>query len=198
MVKGCADIIFSLGVLGNRSIKGVDFTSDLTLKGLNSLPEIKCTQVKEVIIHKRKGQEQTQLLEVSISLDIHNQSQLMLTLGDVTLSIYNATGPVSPRAKKAAAAKQFDDEGKCQMGTIAISSLTLLLGMNDSRTATLSMDPSQQKTRQFLINVAREPQTLYLRGFHGTSKNEALTTGLASLTTTVVIPTFHVPAHYYK
>jgi hypothetical protein len=184
VVKGSADIIFSLGVLGTHSIKGVDFVSDLTLKGLNNLPEIKCTVIKDVVFHKQMGV--SRYLEVAILLDIHNQSQLMLTLGDVTLSTsYN--GPNSVPAAKGG-------QGKDQIGTIIIRNLTLLQGMNDSRTATLRLDTTLDSTKQFLANVALEPQTLYLTGFHGTSKNVALTAGLATLSTSFVIPTFQAPS----
>ncbi|KAG0228749.1 hypothetical protein B0O80DRAFT_496474 [Mortierella sp. GBAus27b] len=187
VVKGSADIIFSLGVLGTHSIKGVDFVSDLTLKGLNNLPEIKCTVIKDVVFHKQMGiGESRRYLEVAILLDIHNQSQLMLTLGDVTLSTsYN--GPNSVSAAKGG-------QGKDQIGTIIIRNLTLLQGMNDSRTATLRLDTTLDSTKQFLANVALEPQTLYLRGFHGTSKNVALTAGLATLSSSFVIPRFQAPS----
>lgn len=187
-VKGSADIIINFGVLGTHSIKGIDFLSDLTLKGLNNLPEINCTYVKEMVLYERE-----QMLEVTTTLDIQNQSQLMLTLGDVALKVfYNTSGPLS--AANGNVMSEKGDDSRDLIGTIMIRNLTLLQGMNDSRTATIKLNTSLERTRQFLANVARAPQKVHLRGYRGTSKNEILTAGLNALTTSIVIPAFQAPS----
>ncbi|KAK3822883.1 MAG: hypothetical protein J3Q66DRAFT_437323 [Benniella sp.] len=187
-VKGSADIIIHFGVLGTHTIKGIDFLSDVTLKGLNNLPEINCTYVKEMVLY-----EQERVLEVTITLDIMNQSQLMLTLGDVALKVfYNTSGTLS--AANGDVMSEKGDDSRNLIGTIMIRNLTLLQGMNDSRTATIKLNTSLERTRPFLANIARAPQKIHLRGYRGTSKNEILTAGLNALTTSFVIPAFQAPS----
>ncbi|KAF9359885.1 hypothetical protein BGX26_011175 [Mortierella sp. AD094] len=197
-VKGSADIIFNLGLLGTHSINGVDFLSDLTLKGLNNLPVITCTAITEIT---GNGNE----LVLKATLDILNPSQLSLTLGDLTLSILSLADNLSSgdksQVKDGASADAGDEEQqnpqqmiRQSMGTITWENLTLMQGMNGSRTATIKLDTSLEKTRQFLKEIEKEPKTVQLRGFHGTSKHEALASGLASMTTSFVMPMINVPA----
>ncbi|ORZ28154.1 hypothetical protein BCR41DRAFT_418260 [Lobosporangium transversale] len=89
VIKGSADIIFNLGFLGIHSIKGVDFLSDLTLRGLNNLPDIKCADI--VIGTSATGlpeQQKPYELLLKTNLEIHNPSQLSLSLGDLTLAVF--------------------------------------------------------------------------------------------------------------
>ncbi|KAF9995686.1 hypothetical protein BGZ80_001229 [Entomortierella chlamydospora] len=197
-VRGSADIIFNLGLLGKHSINGVDFLSDLTLRGLNNLPMIKCTAITDITVN---GNE----LLLKATLDILNPSQLSLTLGDLTLSILSLANDLSSEDKNqvkdgASADGSGEEQRNPQqtipqpMGTITLDNLSLTLGMNGSRTATIKLDTSLETTRQFLKGIEKEPKTVQLRGFHGTSKNEALASGLASMTTSLVMPIIPSPA----
>ncbi|KAF9116653.1 hypothetical protein BGX27_000572 [Mortierella sp. AM989] len=198
-IKGSADIIFSLGLLGTHHINGVDFLSDLTLKGLNNLPDIKCKAITDII----PGNENELVLKAK--LDILNPSQLSLTLGDLTLSILPLTGtPILAdeiQVKDESIVCGGDGERQTpqqpqlqSIGTITLENLTLMLGMNERKVATIKLDTSLEETRQFLKDAEREPQNVQLRGFCGTSKNEALSSGLASMATSFVMPIINVPA----
>jgi hypothetical protein len=68
-----------------------------------------------------------------------------------------------------------------------------LQGMNDSRQGTIVLNASLDSTRQFLQDISTTAQTVSLKGFQGTSDNEALAAGLMSLSTKCVIPIFHSP-----
>ncbi|KAF9203550.1 hypothetical protein BGZ49_006285 [Haplosporangium sp. Z 27] len=188
-IKGSADIIFNLGLLGIHNINGVDFLSDLTLKGLNNLPEIKCTSITEII------HEDANELVLKATLDILNPSQLSLTLGDLALSVITNTENVDEAVAVSEDKKQEKSYIPMQqaIGTITLENLTLMLGMNDSRTATIRLNTGLEETKRFLKRIEKEQQTVKLQGFQGTSKNEALTSGLASMTTTFVIPMINVP-----
>ncbi|KAI1306463.1 hypothetical protein EDD11_004733 [Mortierella claussenii] len=234
-IKGSTDIIFSLGLLGTHSITGVDFVSDLTLRGLNNLPEIQCKCLKDVAWAVAKkgaggtptetgvasepgaGSQRTHELVIQALFDIQNSSQLSLTLGDVTLSVLSSVNtPLARTGTTAAITRTTMDQDlqqgendtaaepqelsttressaphhRHQIGTIMFEDLTLLQGMNDGRIGTIRLDANLNSTKQFLKNVALEPQTVHLKGFHETSKNKALAAGLTSLTTSFVMPTF--------
>ncbi|KAF9434636.1 hypothetical protein BGZ76_007673 [Entomortierella beljakovae] len=182
VVKGSADIIFSLGILGTHHINGVDFLSDLTIRGLNNLPEITCKD--SIIASPNDGNDGSDGNELVLktTLDILNPSQLSLTLGDFSLSIVpQSSGNETETDDKAVADQQH-------IGTITIENLTLMLGMNKDRVATIKLNTNLEETNVFLKRAEQEPQTVFLKGFHGTSKNEALTSGLTTMRTTFVIP----------
>ncbi|KAG0307438.1 hypothetical protein BGZ98_000288 [Dissophora globulifera] len=203
-IKGSADIIFNLGFLGTHSITDVDFLSDLTLRGLNNLPEIQCMAVEDVtysdIDHEGTAQlEQTgqntgrHQLIVSVLFDIPNPSQLSLTLGDLTLGVSYGVKP-SPGSKFSSERSAAEEETRSTIGTITLMSLILLQGMNKCRVAKITLDTRLEATQHFLKHIAEEPQMVHMQGLQGTSKNEALAGGLASLATSFTMPTFTAPA----
>ncbi|KAG0365336.1 hypothetical protein BGZ54_006642 [Gamsiella multidivaricata] len=237
-IRGSADIQFKLGrLLGVHALNGVDFLSDLTLRGLNNLPGIKCTDVKDVKSEIHEGQEREQdMLQMTVLLDIPNPSQLSLTLGDITLEVlYSDQTSASTEAAEAAtetataastisstdswveAEEQDVNRGQQQqqqqeqqlfeensdhvIGTIHLPGLILLQGANDGRVATLRLDTRLQRTKLFLDDIAKESRTVHLKGFQGTSENEALAAGLVTLATSFIMPSFMLPTdpkHSFK
>lgn len=185
-IKGSADIIFGLGkILGVHTLRGVDFLSDLTLRGLNNIPDIHCTSIQEVHFRNpstdnEEKEEDHDLsnagfdLLVEAQFDIVNPSQLSLTLGKIRLAVSTA-------------------EGAHPLGIVTLENFTLLQGMNDARQGTIVFDTSLDSTCQFLKEIAERPQTVALKGFNGTSENEALAAGLMTLSTMCVIPSFTAP-----
>ncbi|KAG0049497.1 hypothetical protein BGZ83_005717 [Gryganskiella cystojenkinii] len=192
-IKGSADIIFDLGkILGVHTIKGVDFVSDLTLRGLNNIPDIRCTSIQDIYF-RRSSSQGTETEEksngenhdrdvtnagydlfVEAQFDIVNPSQLSLTLGTIRLAISTA-------------------EGGHPLGIATLENFTLLQGMNDSRHGTLVLDTSLDSTRQFLREIGNNEQRVLLKGFQGTSENEGLANGLLALSSSCVIPSFKCP-----
>lgn len=171
-VKGSADIVINLGLLGIHTIHGVDFISDLTLRGLNSLPDLQCTGITEVI--------HSSAYEVTIKalFTVNNPSQLALTLGDLQLAVW------SP-------ADEESDEPEQFMGTIKLVELSLMQGANEGKVAVMVLDTTMEATKQFL--KATEARMVVLKGFGGTSENAAINAGLNKLRTTASIPVFPVP-----
>ncbi|GJJ74898.1 hypothetical protein EMPS_07256 [Entomortierella parvispora] len=190
-IKGSADIVFDLGrIFGVHTLKGVDFISDLTLRGLNNIPDISCTSIQDVHYRNPLSQDSSAQqneseedrsmsnagydLLVEAQFDIVNPSQLSLTLGKIRLAVSTA-------------------EGGHPLGIVTMENFTLLQGMNDARQGTIVFDTSLDSTLHFLKEISVRDQTVALNGFHGTSANEALTEGLMALSTTCVIPRFHSP-----
>ena len=192
-IKGSADIIFDLGrILGVHTLKGIDFLSDLTLRGLNNIPDIHCTSIQDVHFrnpppgNQDSSDQQNEKKEdhgtsnagcdllVEAQFDIINPSQLSLTLGTIRLAVSTA-------------------EGGHPLGIVTLENFTLLQGMNDARQGTVVFDTSLDSTLQFLKEISATPQTVVLKGFHGTSENEALANGLIALSTTCIIPSFLCP-----
>ncbi|KAG0260058.1 hypothetical protein BG011_002167 [Mortierella polycephala] len=182
-IKGSADIVFDLGILGTHTLKGVDFVSDLTLRGLRSFPDIRCQKITET--YPGDGYD----LIVKGLFDIQNPSQLSLTLGDCTLtmsiSLTDGNGDEGDGLRK--------QDKEHQIGTIMLHDLKLQVGLNDARAGTMVLNTSLDATDQFLKHATRKQQAVFLKGFHGTSKNEALAMGLVTLETMFMIPVFEVP-----
>ncbi|CAO3566775.1 unnamed protein product [Mortierella alpina] len=214
-IKGTADIIFDLGLLGVHTIHGIDFVSDLTLRGLDSFRDIRCTAITET---KLAADPRVQLpdqgipqatdkkhMVVKALFDIYNPSQLLLTLGDCVLaiSIPSNDGEYAPLTTDSSNNNDNDNNNTDlnnntkssqphhQIGTLHLDNLTLLMGENDARTGTLVLDLSNDATRQFLRNADHTPQKVHLSGFEGTSTNEALAAGLVALSTSLELPVFH-------
>jgi hypothetical protein len=171
-VKGSADIVINLGLLGIHTIHGVDFISDLTLRGLNSLPDLQCTAITEVI--RSSAYEVT----VNALFTVNNPSQLELTLGDLQLAVWSLADEESDRPE------QF-------MGTIKLVELKLMQGINDGKVAVMVLDTTMEATKRFL--EATEARSVVLKGFGSTSENAAINAGLNKLRTTASIPVFPLP-----
>ncbi|KAG0053393.1 hypothetical protein BGZ89_002934 [Linnemannia elongata] len=172
-VKGSADIVINLGLLGIHTIHGVDFISDLTLRGLNSLPDLKCTEITEVV--------RSSAYEVTIKalFDVNNPSQLALTLGDLQLAVWlPASDDESDRPE------QF-------LGTVKLVDLKLMQGVNEGKVAVMVLDTTMEATQKFL--EVTEARTVVLKGYGSTSENAAINAGLNKLRTTVSVPVFSVP-----
>ncbi|KAK5808588.1 hypothetical protein F5H01DRAFT_416476 [Linnemannia elongata] len=172
-VKGSADIVINLGLLGIHTIHGVDFISDLTLRGLNSLPDLKCTEITEVV--------RSSAYEVTIKalFDVNNPSQLALTLGDLQLAVWlPASDDESDRPE------QF-------LGTVKLVDLKLMQGVNEGKVAVMVLDTTLEATQKFL--EATEARTVVLKGYGSTSENAAINAGLNKLRTTVFVPVFSIP-----
>ncbi|KAF9537608.1 hypothetical protein EC957_007933 [Mortierella hygrophila] len=172
-VKGSADIVINLGLLGIHTINGVDFISDLTLRGLNSLPDLKCTEITEVV--RSLASEVT----VKALFTINNPSQLALTLGDLQLAVW------SP------ASEDESDRPEQFLGTVKLVDLKLVQGVNEGKVAVMVLDTTLEATQNFL--KATEARTVVLKGFGSTSENVAINAGLNKLRTTVSVPVFSVP-----
>ncbi|KAG9064589.1 hypothetical protein KI688_002847 [Linnemannia hyalina] len=172
-IKGSADIVIDLGLLGIHTINGVDFISDLTLRGLNSLPDLECTEITEVV--RSLASEVT----VKALFAINNPSQLALTLGDLQLAIW------SP------ASEDESDRPEQFLGTVKLVDLKLVQGVNEGKVAVMVLDTTLEATRNFLR--ATEARTVVLKGFGSTSENAAINAGLNKLRTTVSVPVFSVP-----
>ncbi|KAF9121650.1 hypothetical protein BGX30_002444 [Mortierella sp. GBA39] len=172
-VKGSADIVINLGLLGIHTINGVDFISDLTLRGLNSLPDLKCTEITEVV--------RSSACEVTVKalFAINNPSQLALTLGDLQLAVW------SP------ASEDESDRPEQSLGTVKLVDLKLVQGMNEGKVAVMVLDMTLEATQRFL--KATEARTVVLKGFGSASENAAINAGLNKLRTTVSVPVFSVP-----
>ena len=215
-IKGTADIVFDLGLLGVHTIHGIDFVSDLTLRGLDSFREIRCTAITETALAadkegQRHDQEQghghgaQNNITIKALFDIYNSSQLLLTLGDCVLTVsvpskdkddpnsadsdHNKTSSSSNNNNHSNTTKSTPAHD--QIGTLHLDNLTLLLGQNDARTGTMVLDTTLVATKRFLQNAEHTPQKVYLDGFQGTSKNEALAAGLVTLSTSLELPVFH-------
>ncbi|KAF9315701.1 hypothetical protein BGZ91_005719, partial [Linnemannia elongata] len=172
-VKGSADIVINLGLLGIHTIHGVDFISDLTLRGLNSLPDLKCTEITEVV--------RSSAYEVMIKalFDVNNPSQLALTLGDLQLAVWlPASDDESDRPE------QF-------LGTVKLVDLKLMQGVNEGKVAVMVLDTTLEATQEFL--KATEERMVVLKGYGSTSENAAINAGLNKLRTTVFVPVFSIP-----
>ncbi|KAF9180427.1 hypothetical protein BGZ51_006209 [Haplosporangium sp. Z 767] len=182
-IKGSADIVFDLGILGTHTLKGIDFVSDLTLRGLSNFPDIRCQKITEAYLGN--GYD----LVVKGLFDIQNPSQLSLTLGDCTLimsiSLKDGNGDEGDGLRK--------QDKEQQIGTIMLHDLKLQVGMNNARAGTMVLNTSLDATNQFLKHATREQQAVFLKGFQGTSKNEALAMGLGTLETMFMVPVFEVP-----
>lgn len=208
-IKGTADIIFDLGLLGVHTIHGIDFVSDLTLRGLDSFRDIRCTAITETTLsadvkkqQPDQGQEPVQgqgakkYMVVKASFDIYNPSQLLLTLGDCVLAI-----SVPSRDENDFIATDSNNQSHINttesplhhhhIGTLHLDNLTLLMGENDARTGTLVLDTTIDATRRFLRHAEHTSQKVHLSGFQGTSQNEALASGLVTLSTSLELPIFH-------
>ncbi|KAF8938629.1 hypothetical protein BGZ47_008485 [Haplosporangium gracile] len=172
-VKGSADIVIDLGLLGVHTIHGVDFISDLTLRGLDSLPDLKCTEITEVV--RSSAHEVT----VKALFTVNNPSQLALTLGDLQLAVW------SP------ASDEELDRPEQFLGTVRLVDLKLVQGVNEDKVAVMVLDTSMEATQKFL--KATEARTVVLKGFGSTSENAAVNAGLNKLRTTVTVPVFPVP-----
>ncbi|KAG0211033.1 hypothetical protein BGX28_008603 [Mortierella sp. GBA30] len=185
-IKGSADIVFDLGkILGVHTIRGIDFVSDLTLKGLDGLRDITCTAITDI----EAGEGDKVILKGLF--DIQNSSQLALTLGEciLTMSIESDGNIDFDNRDDDDLFGREHTRHRQQIGTIRLENLTLLLGLNDTRKVIMVLD-SALITRQFLRKAAYKPQRVYLHGFQGTSKNEALAAGLLTMETSVVLPVF--------
>ncbi|KAG9322324.1 hypothetical protein KVV02_001545 [Mortierella alpina] len=202
-IKGTADIIFNLGLLGVHTIHGIDFVSDLTLRGLDSIRDIRCTAITEATLgvddkgrQPDQGQGHGTHMLVNALFDIYNPSQLLLTLGDCVLAL-----SVPSKDENDPTTTDSDQNTDLnttksplhhhQIGTLHLDNLTLLLGENDARTGAMVLDTTIDATRQFLKNAEHTPQRVHLSGFQGTSKNEALAAGLVALSTSLELPVFH-------
>ena len=172
-VKGSADIVINLGLLGIHTINGVDFISDLTLRGLNSLPDLKCTEITEV------ARSSVNEVTVKALFTINNPSQLALTLGDLQLAVW------SP------ASEDELDRPEQFLGTVKLVGLELVQGVNEGKVGVMVLDTTLEATQKFL--KATEARTVVLKGFGGTSENAAINAGLNKLRTTVSVPVFPVP-----
>ncbi|KAF8940927.1 hypothetical protein BGZ58_003912 [Dissophora ornata] len=202
-VKASTDIIFHLGLLGTHTIHSIDFVSDMTLRGLNNLPDIKCLSIKDVSFGHGgdgagnaeggadRGKEgegvKRQELFIKGMFDIQNPSQLSLMLGDVTLGLaYTAKTAID-------AGESGGSTERLPIGTLMLENLALLQGLNDCRIGTIRLDLTLDGTKQFLKDVAQGPQTVHVHGFDGTSRNEALVGALHGLATSFIMPTFAAP-----
>ncbi|KAF9572332.1 hypothetical protein EC968_009985 [Mortierella alpina] len=213
-IKGTADIIFDLGLLGVHTIHGIDFVSDLTLRGLDSFRDIRCTAITETILaadprgrpsDQDEGQGQghgsKKHMVVKALFDIYNPSQLLLTLGDCILAVSvpskdeNDTTTTDQNSSTdphtTPSSLHLRHHRHRQIGTLHLDNLTLLMGENDARTGTMVLDTTIEATRQFLKSAEHAPQKIHLSGFQGTSKNEALAAGLITLSTSLELPVFH-------
>ncbi|KAF9150733.1 hypothetical protein BG015_007440 [Linnemannia schmuckeri] len=172
-IKGSADIEVNLGLLGIHTINGVDFISDLTLRGLNSLPGLKCTEITEVV--------RTSAHEVTVKalFTVNNPSQLALTLGDLQLAVWSSASDEEP------------DRPEQFLGTVRLVDLKLIQGVNENKVAVMVLDTTMEATQKFLKMT--EARTVVLKGFGSTSENAAINAGLNKLRTTVAVPVFPVP-----
>ncbi|KAF9083419.1 hypothetical protein BGX29_009473 [Mortierella sp. GBA35] len=173
-IKGSADIIFNLGPLGVHTINGVDFISDLTLRGLNNLPDVQCTVITEVL--PSEGYD----LTVKLLFALQNPSQLALTLGDMRLVVSTCGDEETHKPEQ-------------MLGILTLQDLKLVQGINEERAGVLVLDTSLDIVREFLKAAATGPRKVYLKGYEGTSANAAIASGLLKLRTTVTIPAFEVP-----
>lgn len=163
----------NLGLLGVHTINAVDFISDLTLRGLNSLPDLKCTEITEVV--RSSAYEVT----VKALFNVNNPSQLALTLGDLQLAAWSLASDDEP------------DRPEQFLGTIKLVDLKLVQGVNEGKAAVMVLDTTLEATQKFL--KATEARTVVLKGYGSTSENAAINAGLNKLRTTVSVPVFHVP-----
>ncbi|KAF9920012.1 hypothetical protein FBU30_010269 [Linnemannia zychae] len=172
-IKGSADIQFNLGPLGIHTMHGVDFVSDLTLRGLNNFPDLQCTSVTNVV------RVTAYKLEASVVFTIQNPSQLEFVLGDFQFAVYSMGDENSGKSE------QF-------MGALTFPDLKLVQGVNEDKTGILLLDMSMDTVKEFL--QAGEPRKVKLSGYGKSSANEAINAGLANMVTTVTFPAFSTPA----
>ncbi|KAG0336506.1 hypothetical protein BG004_008012 [Podila humilis] len=183
VIKGCANIIFDLGILGIHTLHGIDFVSDLTLRGLGNLPNISCTSAKIVpnkIDSSCSTNNSSKNHDIDTSccsaynktlecvFDIQNPSQLCLTLGDCIFAV--------------------TVEGNRHIGLMSFKSLALNVGPNPDKVGTIILDTSLDAAKSLLHALELEDHKIYLKGFRNTSKNEALSAGLVTFSTSAVIP----------
>lgn len=168
-IKGNADILFGLGRLGVHTLHGVDFISDVTLRGLANLPDITCKSAVIVPNAEEPGQAASAYaVTIQCELDIQNPSQLSLMLGDCILATIV--------------------EGNHHVGLTTLKGFSLKVGMNTSKTGTIVLDTTIDAAKSLVKALEVQDQRVYLKGFRGTSKNEALSAGLVTLLTSFVIP----------
>ncbi|KAG0037246.1 hypothetical protein BGZ82_002879 [Podila clonocystis] len=168
-IKGNADIIFNLGRLGIHTLHGVDFISDLTLRGLANLPDITCHSAVIVLNAEERGKPvSAYAVTIQCELDIYNPSQLSLMLGDCILAT--------------------TVEGNHHVGLTTLKCFSLKVGMNTSKTGTIVLDTTIDAAKSLVKALEVQDQRVSLKGFRGTSKNEALSVGLVTLLTSFVVP----------
>ncbi|KAF9305072.1 hypothetical protein BGZ74_011495 [Mortierella antarctica] len=168
-IKGSADIIFDLGGLGVHTLHGVDFITDLTLRGLANLPDITCKSAIIVPNAEEPGKPASAYaVTIQCELDIPNPSQLSLTLGNCILAT--------------------TVEGNHHVGLTTLEGFSLKVGMNTSKTGTIVLDTTIDAAKSLVKALEVQDQRVYLKGFRGTSKNEALSAGLVPLKVSFVIP----------
>lgn len=170
-IKGNADIIFDLGRLGIHTLHGIDFISDLTLRGLANLPNITCKSA--VIVRNAEERENSvsaHTVTIQCQLDIQNSSQLSLILGDCILAT--------------------TVEGNHHVGMTTLENFSLKVGMNSDKNGTIVLDTTIDAAKSLVKALEVQDQRVYLKGFRGTSKNEALSAGLVTLFTSFVLPRF--------
>lgn len=170
-IKGNADIIFDLGRLGIHTLHGIDFISDMTLRGLANLPNITCKSA--VIVRNAEEHENpasAYAVTIQCQLDIQNPSQLSLILGDCILAT--------------------TVEGNHHVGMTTLESFSLMVGMNSNKSGKIVLDTTIDAAKSLVKALEVQDQRVYLKGFRGTSKNEALSAGLVALLTSFVIPRF--------
>ncbi|KAG0064818.1 hypothetical protein BGZ92_005700, partial [Podila epicladia] len=168
-IKGNADIVFDLGRLGIHTLHDIDFVSDLTLRGLANLPDITCKSAIIVPNAEESGKPASAYaVTIQCELDIQNPSQLSLTLGDCILAT--------------------TVEGNHHVGLTTLEGFSLKVGMNMSKTGTIVLDTTIDAAKSLVKALEVQDQRVYLKGFRGTSKNEALSAGLITLLVSFVIP----------
>ncbi|KAF9028949.1 hypothetical protein CPC16_011938 [Podila verticillata] len=170
-IKGNADIIFNLGRLGIHTLHGIDFSSDLTLRGLANLPNITCKSA--VIVQNTEERENpvsADTVAIQCQFDMQNPSQLSLILGDLILAT--------------------SVEGNQHVGMTTLESFSLKVGMNSDMHGKIVLDTTIDAAKSLVKALEVQDQRVYLKGFRGTSKNEALSAGLVTLFTSVVLPRF--------
>ncbi|KAK3824793.1 MAG: hypothetical protein J3Q66DRAFT_326052, partial [Benniella sp.] len=156
-LRGSANSVLDLGVLGKIEVKGIKLDVKSSLDGLQGLKNVQFLSV--VSIDSPEG-----FMEVTSAVRIHNPSKLTLKLGNMVLrSGYNTT-----------------ESGFA--GNSYMTDMVLYPGDNDLSTL-LRLDRSYPSATDIVNNLLTQNTTLVLYGFDGSSPNPALAAGLKSLVT---------------
>ncbi|KAF9345084.1 hypothetical protein BGX26_003569 [Mortierella sp. AD094] len=164
---GTADSVLDLGTLGQVEVKGIKLDVKTSLKGLQGLSN--ATYVSLLSMTYALDANFSMIFFVSTLVNMHNPSDLTLTLGNLALNMGTDATPSG------------------YAGVATISNMTLAPG--DNQVISYATIPTSSPMGQAVVlgsNSGPVPVVLY--AFSGSSNNTALNAGLTGLQTHMVIP----------
>ncbi|KAF9582479.1 hypothetical protein BGW38_000158 [Lunasporangiospora selenospora] len=208
-IKATADMIFDFGVLGVHTIKHVPFSSALTLFGLNSFPSVRWDGLREIppldkVVSNLSLSDSstadpatttdetissTRCLTLSGSCFTKNTSNIAPIMGDVAFEMW------IPKVMVATTPETSDSQPlplseMDRIGTVIWYNVKLAMGDNELRDSTMNFDTSLPASRQFLNNLAKNKQTVFLAATEMSSPIHVISHSVAGMRTSMEVPQF--------